>query len=184
MKRLTLKCLIATLLIFCASNVKAQWAVFDANNFAQSTKLAAEAANQTKYLSESYAEIKKANDLLTKISSQLTNLSIISDIVQEQISLVGRATNTINNIRNHKNTNAKLVSQIQSNIDDIMVSNKSNIEFLKSFMKDGFSMSDGERLQLALEVRKQTKEREKDLQAIDARARVTFETLAVYKSLK
>lgn len=184
MKKLIQKCLIVTLLILASSQVKAQWAVFDASNFAQTLKLAGEAAQQTKYLSDTFKEVKKANETLTKISNALTNVSIISEIVQEQMTLVGRGTNTLKNIRNHKNSNPKLLAQFTKNIDDIMLANKSNVEFLKSFMKEGLSMSDGERLQLALEVRKQTKERDAELRAIDSHARVVFETLGVYKSMR
>jgi hypothetical protein len=184
MKKLIQKCLVVTLLILSASQVKAQWAVFDANNFTQTLKLAGEAAQQTKYLSDTYKEIKKANEVLTKISNTLSNVSMISEIIQEQMTLVGRGTNILKNIRNNKNSSPRLLSQFTKNIDDIMIANKSNVEFLKSFMKEGLSMSDGERLQLALEVRKQTKERDAELKALDTHAKQVFETLGVYKSMK
>lgn len=184
MKKLIKKCLVATLLVLSSNHLSAQWAVFDSSNFNQSLKLAGEAANQTKYLSDTFSEIKKANDALTKISSALSNISLISDIIQDQTTLVGRATNTIMNVKNHKNSNSVLVSQFTRGIDDIMVSNKRNIEFLKSFMKEGLSMTDGERLQLALEIRKETKLRDDELKQIDARARMVFETLGVYNSMK
>lgn len=183
MNKLIQKCLIASLLIFASNQVQAQWAVFDASNFTQTLKLAQETANQTKYLSDTYKEIRKANEVLTKISNTLTSITMINEIIQEQTTLVGRATNTLQNIRNHKNTNPRLLSQFTKSIDDIMIANKSNVEFLKSFMKEGLSMSDGERLQLALEVRKQTKQRDDELKQIDSRARVVFETLGVYKSM-
>lgn len=171
------------LLILISSQLQAQWAVFDASNLNQTIKLAQETSNQTKYLSDTYKEIKKANEVLTKVSNTLRNVSMISEIVKEQTTLVGRATNTINNIRGNKNTNPQLIAQFTNSIDEIMVANKSNVEFLKSFMKEGLSMSDGERLQLALEVRRETKERDQELRAIDARARVVFETLGVYNSM-
>lgn len=183
MKKLIQKCLIVTLLTLSANHVNAQWAVFDASNFAQTAKLAESTAQQTKFLSDSYKEIKKANDILTKISSQMSNAQIISEIVQDQVNLVGRATNTLQNMRKHKYSNSKMINEFQRNIDDIMVLNKANIDFLRTFMQDGLSMSDGERLQLALEIRKETKIRESELRAIDSRAKSAFDTLKLYKSL-
>lgn len=183
MKRLTKKVSLLAIVALLSTNAQAQWAVFDASNLAQSVKLVSEAVEQSRVLGDTYNELKKANEMFTQVSSKLKQVSIISEVMQEQVALMGRAGNLIMNLNTNAGNNYEIVSAFKKQTDEIIKMNNSNVEFLKTFLTDGLNMSDGERLQLALKVRQETKQRDDELKTLETRARATIDVLNLYDTM-
>lgn len=162
---------------------QAQWAVFDASNLAQTIKLVGEAAEQSRILGDTYDELKKANQMISEVSSKLKQVSLISEVMQEQVALMGRASNLIMNLNMNAGDNYDVVSAFKKQTDQIIKMNNANVEFLKTFLTDGLNMSDGERLQLALNIREETKRRDDELKSLESRAQATIDVLKLYDKM-
>lgn len=180
MKKLTI---LITVMLLAILSAKAQWAVYDASNFQQTLRLVKEAGDQSQNLKNAFSEIKKANEMLTKISRTLSNISLIGEIMQDQVNLVGRASSIVVNLKKLNSYNPRALSAYKNEVDNIIKKNASSVELLKSFLREGLSMSDGERMQLVMKVGDETEKREGELRAVESRAKSALEISKMYDQM-
>ena len=146
---------------------------FAAANKATTVKQLQEAAAQTVQLSKTYEQLKKANELYTKVSNTLRNVEMVQTLLGKQVDLVVNAGQALKGATKQKAVSAKSLNQLKQNINMVVESNRQNVNMIKELLSEGtYKMSDGDRIKLIMDIEKKTDEAQKKIN----RYRSAYET--------
>jgi hypothetical protein len=118
------------------------------NQYLLSLKNFSESVTQTSTLTDIWNFFKRSEQLLNKVSSTVSNIIYVQNIIQSQLNLIRWYGYYTDQAKRMKGLDLQHLTSFTNNMASLLKQSKANLEVADNLMKDAFfKMSDAERIQ-------------------------------------
>lgn len=177
MKRLIF---ILTILMVTFTSIKAQFAVVDASNIAQSKLINSKLLDQSKILSDQRSKLDESLDLMRKVNNTVRNALTVKELIQRNINLTQSCMDLLKDL---DGLDTGMLVTISSCVETIMANNANLLSTSQTILSNDLKMSDYERLTFITNLEERTRKEQEKLSVCRQTVQITQENNRIFKRI-